>query len=100
MARPDTPSLSRLQISDTDSTGDKKIPGTCIRVILGRQAGAERLWSLRVEIDSVQPPNLSISKTVNEVIYHADRLKVTHRHFSPHYTAQPKALYPKRATYG
>ena len=44
---------------------------------LGRQAGIERLWSLPVEIDSVQPPNLSISKTVDEVIvHHADRLHV------------------------
>jgi len=52
------------------------------------------------EIDSVQPPKRSISKTVDEVIVqHTNRLKVTDRHSSPHNTTQPKALYPKSATY-
>ena len=76
MARADPPSLSRLPISETDSTADKKIPDTWIRFVRATSRDRAALEPTR-EIDSVQPPNLSISKTVDEVIiHHADRLHV------------------------
>jgi len=64
MARADTPSLSRLPITETDSTRDKKIPGTCIRItrVISRDRAALQPTSRDWRCPAAEPLDIENSQ--------------------------------------